>query len=1299
MPKPSGAGNGGGGGGGGGEISFAVVGPTSDRTGLIGTGDPVLDGAGLPTRIITVEITDASGTVWSGTTSTWELVNGTWYWTIDYSALTNTSVPTDSFDDESGAFTVVASYAEPNKRGQLKTVETQPYSLTIEPEDTVAPTARAPVLLAESDTGTPGDGITNDKTASFRIAFDPTVAAGDTITLVVNGTDDVTRQLTQADIDLGYIDLTTTSTSLAEGSNTVSARLSDGVNPATETTGTTIVLDTIAPAATIDALLASDGAVDPDGLIADATPTLTGTAEAGATIELYDVGGTLLGSTISADGTWTIESSALPDGDHLLRIKVTDAAGNSTTSADFAVTVDTVVDIAAITGISEDTGAPGDGITSDATPMIQGVAEVGATVIVYAVVNGNPDPESGIVAVVAADGSWMADPGPLADGTHVYRALVTDAAGNEAWTADFTVVVDTVVSPALLTEVLVDDGGSADSLALEDGGTTTDSSPLLRGTSERLARIDIYVDGVLAGSATADDAGDWSFGLTGLTEGTRTITLQTTDLAGNSAGDPTAFTIVVEPPPAPTMDPLYAEQWNLERLGGIEDVWQDYTGAGVVVAIYDDGIAYDHVDLDGNYDASLHLVWNGTVLDPAPTTADEAKHGTAVAGIIASERNGEGTIGIAYDATLVGVNIFSGAANINNTTDSAGFEFAIAEMDRFDVVNHSWGAAPVYLNDTAPTTIAYLAAVEEAVTLGRGGLGTIVLKAAGNWADSAQGDANDATRFSITVGAYDSDGDASWYSNRGANILVSAPSSGLTSADSSGALLPGSDLRIPTTDRDGTFGYADGSWSSAYATNGFGGTSAATPTVAGVVALMLEANPGLGWRDVQNILAQSAVWTGSEIGVQNTATEIVPVDLDSDGTFESREARPIEYFAGVWNGSTTWNGGGMHFSEDYGFGVIDARSAVRMAEVWTLFGEAQTSANEAQFSTGTMVPTGLSVSGAGSIATWSFDYSGPAMDLEYVDISLQLSTSLMQEVYLAITSPDGTTVTLLDIPINDYTPAYDFLGLMLLSVDVTWTFGANAFRGEDPNGTWTVTLEEKDVTFDVDNYGREYNGNTVDSISFDFYGSSGIVIENDLYTYTDEILSLGLAAETERVVLDDSGGTDWLNLAAMTADIDLDLGSGAVADNGAGPVQIASFGAGTVIENAVTGDGDDRLVGNDGNNTLLGMRGNDTIDGGAGNDELFGHFGDDILSGGLGADVFYFEAGHGDDRILDFSQAEFDAVALFGFAETSFAQLSFGIVGADQVLSFSSGDSLTFVNAGDLAFSADDFWFGDQLVA
>ena len=99
--------------------------------------------------------------------------------------------------------------------------------------------------------------------------------------------------------------------------------------------------------------------------------------------------------------------------------------------------------------------------------------------------------------------------------------------------------------------------------------------------------------------------------------------------------------------------------------------------------------------------------------------------------------------------------------------------------------------------------------------------------------------------------------------------------------------------------------------------------------MSGVVALMLDANPDLGWRDVQNILAYSAREIGSGVGGGATSSE------------------EHEWF---YNNAGNWNGGGLHFSNDYGYGSVDAYNAVRMAEVWGLFAAPQVSANETSIS-------------------------------------------------------------------------------------------------------------------------------------------------------------------------------------------------------------------------------------------------------------------------------------------------------------------------------------------------------------
>ena len=286
-------------------------------------------------------------------------------------------------------------------------------------------------------------------------------------------------------------------------------------------------------------------------------------------------------------------------------------------------------------------------------------------------------------------------------------------------------------------------------------------------------------------------------------------------------------------------------------------------------------------------------------------------------------------MGVAFGAELTGVNIFDPDSPIYiNGASSAGFLEAVSQGTNFDVINNSWGSTPIFARSQnlavarsfdRQTVDQY----EQISETGRDGLGTVVVQSAGNDHLNANGDGINASRFTITVAAARDDGFTSSYSNYGASVLVTAPAGdraeeggrGIVTTDLLGR--EGYNLRL---DPDGRHDYTDD----------FGGTSAAAPIVTGVVALMLDANPELGWRDVQNILSLSATHTGSEIG----------------GGISGFETSPW-----LVNGAANWNGGGMHYSQDYGYGMVDAYNAVRMAEAWSLFAPAQTSANEESVTT------------------------------------------------------------------------------------------------------------------------------------------------------------------------------------------------------------------------------------------------------------------------------------------------------------------------------------------------------------
>ena len=358
-------------------------------------------------------------------------------------------------------------------------------------------------------------------------------------------------------------------------------------------------------------------------------------------------------------------------------------------------------------------------------------------------------------------------------------------------------------------------------------------------------------------------------------------------------------------------DPFYAPntleatdtnyQWYLNNEGvnggvanvdiNVEGALDLATGNQVTVAVVDDGVAIDHVDLVGNA-AGPHLnLFPGDGAADSPATFEpEANHGTAVAGLIAASfNNGEGISGVAPRATLSGIRLLpsneDGADLVDDLSEAQALLFA---PDEIDVYNNSWGPTDDTLDLDAPGPLALDAlrnGVETGRMIGNEALGSIYVWAAGNGgeiSDRSDYDGYANSKYTIAVGAVDDSGTQAVFSEEGSNLVVVAPSSGgaqsiLTTSFGIGLDLNGTQIRT-----------------SQYVTD-FGGTSAATPLVSGVVALMLEENRNLNWREVQDILIRSAF-------------QIDPSDPD-------------------W----ITNAAGLTFNHKYGAGLVDATAAVTLA--------------------------------------------------------------------------------------------------------------------------------------------------------------------------------------------------------------------------------------------------------------------------------------------------------------------------------------------------------------------------------
>ncbi|WP_414534885.1 S8 family serine peptidase [Pseudomonas sp. CAM1A] len=673
-------------------------------------------------------------------------------------------------------------------------------------------------------------------------------------------------------------------------------------------------------------------------------------------------------------------------------------------------------------------------------------------------------------------------------------------------------------------------------------------------------------------------------------------------------------------------DPLAAQQWYLSDTN-VLPVWQDYTGKGVRIAMFEPGGEFatapeifdiQHPDLAANVDQA----WLKTQRDKGVLPELASNHATMVAGVMVAGRNDKGGVGVAYDAKL------SGFYLANKGDDLTG----LGNMVSYDVANHSWGfqndfAIGNLQNGAIDTASALAANARYAAHNGRGGLGTVIVTAGGNQrakGGSAQGSLTNNNRFSIEVGAINAQGDLSTlqigstpFSNPGASLLISAPGSNVLSTS-----------RLVETERGSTFGNDYTSMQ---------GTSFAAPIVSGVAALMLEANPNLGYRDVQQILALSA--------------------------------RRVNDSATRWddNGARNWNGGGMHTSHDYGFGEVDARAAVRLAESWMT---RNTGADESVFSASSGA-LGKTLAGGGSLSTSLQMDAG--LNVEHVEIDLDASVGRLGDLTVTLVSPDGTRSILLDrtgkVP-QGMAGASDADMGSTRSGAFKYSFMSTRDWGERSAGTWT--LEVKDAS----------NGQpvTLNNWALRLYGSKAGA--DDTYFYTDEYLK-AVQGQASRGVLDDAGngtagGRNTLNAAAVSGDVQVNLATGVASIGGAALTLRNPNG----VHNLISGDGNDTLVAGNADALLDGGRGNNSLTGGSGKDFFVVH-----------------RREGGQDTVHRFEAAKGEVIDLVGFTGKTFADLTLQQQGADVRVDLGNRQHILLSGQSLGNIGAANFQFQDRFVA
>uniref|UniRef100_A0AAQ5YDT6 P/Homo B domain-containing protein n=1 Tax=Amphiprion ocellaris TaxID=80972 RepID=A0AAQ5YDT6_AMPOC len=442
--------------------------------------------------------------------------------------------------------------------------------------------------------------------------------------------------------------------------------------------------------------------------------------------------------------------------------------------------------------------------------------------------------------------------------------------------------------------------------------------------------------------------------------------------------------VFVEP-----LDPKFRDQWylynNNHRDLNAKAAWQlGYTGKGVVVSILDDGIEKNHPDLMQNYDPDASYDVNDGDPDPQPryTQLNDNRHGTRCAGEVAAvANNGICGVGVAYNAKIGGVRMLDG-----EVTDMVEAQSLSLNPQHIDIYSASWGPEDDGKTVDGPAKLAKEAFLR-GVTEGRGGLGSIFVWASGNGGrekDSCNCDGYTNSIYTLSISSSTQNGNVPWYSE--------ACSSTLATTYSSGNL---NEKQIVTTDLKSK------------CTDSHTGTSASAPLAAGIIALALEANKNLTWRDMQHLVV--------------------------------RTSHPAHLLTNDWR----TNGVGRKVSHSYGYGLLDASAIVSLAKTWTSVGT-QRKCVITMVSEPRLVHLSINKSVDACIGSDSHVTS-----LEHVQARLTLSYNRRGNLAIHLISPSGTRSTLLHPRPHDYSSE----GFN------DWAFMTTHSWDENPTGAWTLEIE------------------------------------------------------------------------------------------------------------------------------------------------------------------------------------------------------------------------------------------------
>uniref|UniRef100_A0A8D3BP43 P/Homo B domain-containing protein n=1 Tax=Scophthalmus maximus TaxID=52904 RepID=A0A8D3BP43_SCOMX len=407
----------------------------------------------------------------------------------------------------------------------------------------------------------------------------------------------------------------------------------------------------------------------------------------------------------------------------------------------------------------------------------------------------------------------------------------------------------------------------------------------------------------------------------------------------------------------------------------ILSAWQrGYTGKNVVVTILDDGIERNHPDLAQNYDHLASYDVNGNDFDPMPRydSRNENIHGTRCAGEVAAVANNSHCIvGVAYNAHIGGIRMLDG-----DVTDIVEAKSLGIRPDYIDIYSASWGPKDDGKTVDGPGPLTKQA-FEQGIRKGRKGLGSIFVWASGNGGrqgDHCSCDGYTSSIYTISISSTTENGNKPWYLEVCSSIMATTYSSGEFN-----------ERTFVTTDI----------WQRC--TDAHTGTSVSAPIVAGIIALALEANLLLTWRDVQHLLVKTS--------------------------------RPVHLKADDWK----TNAAGHRVSHLYGFGLVDAEAMVLEATKWRTVPSQHTCSQ-----------VSLTTSGCSEEPEQLVEY------MEHVVVKVMIIHPRRGDLEINLISPSGTRSQLLAKRLFDSSNE----GFR------NWEFMTVHFWGERAAGTWTLEITD-----------------------------------------------------------------------------------------------------------------------------------------------------------------------------------------------------------------------------------------------